>query len=146
MNIDPNYKVIAIKPDDTELARYAKILSRVVTFVSCSDTIMSGKTIIQIIGDDEYSTLTLDAVGYQLDHTVEELETYIKFRLAEMAKPTDEVARDKGELHDLRTEIAEYLDQYREGLDTVQAMQAASDILHLCKQAGLRKFAPALKE
>ena len=54
--------------------------------------------------------------------------------------------RDRSELEFLRDEIAEYLDQYREGIDTVQAMQAAHDILHSCKQAGLRKFAPARKE
>ncbi len=50
-------------------------------------------------------------------------------------------ATDKDEFVELRTEIAEYLDQYE--LDSIQAYQAAVDILWLCKKAGLRKFAPA---
>lgn len=86
MNIDSNYKAVAIEPGDTDKARYTKILSRVSAYLAVSpDILMSTETQKAILGDDEYMPLSLDAVAFFVDgHNTEELGKYIKSQLSEM--------------------------------------------------------------
>jgi len=66
-----------------EEEKVAIIMLRVVSFLSCRDTLMSPKTIRQLVGDDQYSELTLDAIGRSLEMPPKELNPYIRRELKE---------------------------------------------------------------
>ena len=83
MKIDSTYKAIAIEPEDTEEARYCKILAHVSSYlVVAGNTLMSAETQKKILGNDRYMKLALDAICYLMNsHSPEELELYVESKL-----------------------------------------------------------------
>ena len=84
MLLDPTYKAMPIEESDSEDIKTTKILLRVCAYLAMSaQMLMSGETQKRILGDDGYAELALDTVCYNLEHTTEETEKYIRFNLAE---------------------------------------------------------------